>query len=137
MKNVHSAKVLEYRFLGLNQLASYTDALDQKIGEHVLWFVETKERDSDQYRAALSADEVYPEYTLSTALEVDGATVIVTGKIDLLYEANDVWHLDDYKTTDVHEADSCAGKYARQHRTYAWLLEEVRCRTRRPDTALH
>lgn len=119
-------KALEYRLQGRDRLAQYANTLDPELREYALWVVEAMERDVDTYRAALDADHVYPEYDVSTALEIEGDEVIVTGEIDLLYEASGVWYLADYKTTDVHGHESYAGgKYARQLRTYAWLLEQT------------
>ena len=121
---VHQA--LEYRLLGRDRLSLFANSLDDDLREYVLWVVESMEIDSSRYRAALSADEMYPEHTVSAVLDVDGSEVIITGEVDLLYKADGVWNLADYKTTSVHDPDSYAGgKYARQLRTYAWLLERT------------
>jgi ATP-dependent helicase/nuclease subunit A len=75
------------------------------------------------------AQEVLVEYPIAARKEDSDLLDVVTGKIDLLYRDGAGWHLVDYKTDWLSDAEVLDGvgqrhPYCHQVRTYAELWED-------------
>lgn len=74
-------------------------------------------------RLETEAEEVLPEHELLAY--ISDLDTYVRGKIDLLYQDDQGWHIVDYKTGRVAEEDEYSGEmYRRQLAAYRWLIEE-------------